>query len=938
MSADKQTRRNKKRPRSDFQRLGRRFMSGLLRSLFLINRSTRTSSAGFVLPTTALLLLVLTLTVGTVSYRTFSRTESVIAQREQQNIDNAAAPMIDRAKAKLEYLFAKDERFPGGVPSSDVLVSMLLNDGSNGIPKITASEPYDFPGETRIDINNDGAPDNAWVFESDLNGDGQADTDELVTYSILMDDEGTVPASSTVVSITDQLSDDKADALVTRNGPINTSESSNNCGANRAPEAGWQVVHTAKLQKNFQVTAFAVNRRNPVNTTASALEFQQVRQASRGNKWGAWFKYDLELFPGANVDFFWNGAMHTEGNFLVRDDFTARMISSHNSCLYTQDASEITLGVDTGAGRSYQGEVLSAKTSVNDFTDNGDEPRFHLFTSDGQAPTTNATGDLTPSNDSVTTDATSKKALRNILLDPIKLFTEDADNALAHRGGDDWDHDTANWDSGAFVDARRIYNNPSTTPYLDDTYRADNRYGPKRSYDDSNAIPANTSVGTAITSNTALTALDAANDIYGLDGYWEKRAIGQGLRVIVGQRLELGDNNGWARTEEPTEWPMYPPDADFGTEVRQRRSLHDNLAAVQGMVVYHHGINGGALPAACIASTVHPGTQASIVNSRSFETATIGGTDKLQTDFFNGVGTNGWEFAFPYTTDATFASAIASNQPLGKVLRNLATFAGDPLGGAPSFAPTQDSQVHPAPYMAAWGDFSSLRRIFESGTAYASLSPADQSTLHSAACTVGMLAYNLDNEITAAAVNLTDSNINSLGVQIEQLIDGKGNGNGAGDIDSYIGATLPTEKGGKDKIPDDLEGKPIITSGAVPQSAWNDTVNNTFSLGGENARPGCVLDVTGSINSYDRACDAADYYLQFTVEDFYRALLAQNSLGQTLTSRFLSATALLERGSQISRDRALGFKPGYMPTAPADSNNIAWNSDSGLIGTAVNGS
>ena len=377
MSADKQTRTRKSRKsRSDFKRLSRRFMSSLLRSLFFIHKPVRYKTEGFVLPTTALLLLVLTLTVGTLSFRTFSRSTSVIAQREQQVIDNAAAPTIDRAKAKLEYLFSKDERFPGGVPSSDVIASLMLNDGSNGISKNT-SNPYTFPDETRVDINGGGV-DNAWSFQTDVNGDGNVDADEIVVYSVLMDDENGGN------SIIDDLSAAKADALVTRNGPINAAQASGGCSSARAPEKGWEVVSTSKLQKNFQITSFVANK-NDVNRTASALEFQQVRQANRGNKWGAWFLYDLELFPGADEEFVWNGAMHTEGNFIARGDYTARMISSHNSCLYTQDASEITLADSP----SYRGEILSAKTSSNNFSSGSTSGTvFDLFTNDGQKPTT----------------------------------------------------------------------------------------------------------------------------------------------------------------------------------------------------------------------------------------------------------------------------------------------------------------------------------------------------------------------------------------------------------------------------------------------------------------------------------------------------------------------------------------------------------------------
>ncbi len=928
MSANKQTRhRNPRKPRSDFQRLSRRFMSGFLRSLFLINKPARAGQAGFVLPTTVLLLLVLTLTVGALSFRTFSRSSSVIALREQQVIDSAAAPAVDRAKAKLEYLFSEDTRFPGGIPSSDVLISMMLNNGTNSIPQITANDPYTFPGETRVDING-GGNDNAWSFPIDVDGNGTIESGELVVYSLLMDDSN----ADGSVALTSDLSTAKANALIARNGPINTSESQTGCTSARAPEAGWQVVNAATLQKNFQVTAFVANRNN-VNRTASAIELQQVRQASRGNKWGAWFKYDLELFPGASRAFFWNGAMHTEGNFIIRDKYKARMISSHNSCLYTQDSSEITLA----STNNFQGQVLSAKTITNNFegaSSNNDSatsgvPFFHLFTYNAQKPDDVNNVKIGADNDSVTA---SQQDLRGILLDPIKLFTEDV---LAHRtpsSSTGWTRNTA-WENNPFFTKKRIYNQNSATPYLDDTYRADNRYGPKAVYDSYNKIPSGSSVGSAITSNTTLTALDATNNVYGLDGYWERRAIGQGLRIIVGQRLELGNPFGWKGAFETTannRDSLYPPNTSVSTEALQRRSLYDNLAAVQGMVVYHYASNSGQLPRACIASTAHPGTATTIINSRTFNTVDVAGTQKLNTDFFSGLGTNGWEYAFPYTTTTSFATAIGSTQPLGKVLRNLGTFGGDPLGGSPSFVPTQDTDVHPAPNMAAWGDFSQLRRIFASGTSYANLSPADQATLHSAACTVGMLSYDLNNEIQIA--NTPFPNLNSLGVQMEQLIDGTGSG-GSADIDTYIGQTLSSQN----HVPVALRGQPIITSGAVSQTAWSDTVDNTDTSTNPNARAGCTSDSFGGTNRYNRACDAADFYLQFSTEDFYRALIAQGNLGATLASRYSAATAFLNRGSQFSRDRALGFKKGSVPPVTPTTSGVSWSNNTGLIGTSVGG-
>jgi hypothetical protein len=743
MSANKQTRANTRKPRSDFRRLGRRFMSGVLRSLFFVNKPARFKQAGFVLPTTVLLLLVLTLTVGALSFRTFSRSESVIAFRQEQLVDSAAAPAIDRAKAKLEYLFSKDPRFPGGIPSSDVIASMMLNDGVN-VARNTSNDPYTFPDEARIDINNNSVNDNAWVFEADVNGDGNVEPEELITYSILMDDQATV--GSTTISMTDNLSDAKADALISRNGPINTSEAQTGCRSDVAPESGWQAINAATLQKNFQITAFVADRNNAVNSTATALEFQQVRQADRGNKWGAWFKYDLELFPGASRDFYWNGAMHTEGNLLLRDKYVSRMISSHNSCLYTEPASEMTMA-DTGA---YKGELLSAKVSANDFSgtsaSDAANPTVHLFTRNAQKPSVSGNAvKIWTDEDSVDADA---EDLRNILLDPIKLFTEDV---LAHRSDTGWSHRTDDWDT-----KKRIYNNPSATPYLDDTYRADNRYGPKAVYDDNNAIPSGSSVGDTITGNNALTALDAASNVYGLDGYWERRAIGQGLRIIVGQRLELGDTFGWKGNSEP----LYPPTSNISTEVRQRRALYDNLASVQGMVVYHRESSSGELPLACIASTAHPGTATTIQNSRTFTNYPTPSsiTPKMQVDFLTGNGTNGWEFDFY----SSFSSKIAATEPLGIALRNLAYFAGDPKGGAPSFVPEQlfpdlSPVVHPYPQQAMWGDFSNLRRVvssLDSGTTYTNLSPADKSTLHTAACTLGLLAYSIDTQVSSGGPTL----------------------------------------------------------------------------------------------------------------------------------------------------------------------------------------
>ena len=317
MSADKQTRRENRKHRSDFQRLSRRFMSGLLRSLFLINKPPRAGQLGFVLPTTVLLLLMVTLTAGAMGFRSFSRTQAVIAQREQEVIVGAATPAVDRAKAKIEYLFSRDIRFPGGLPTSNKLQAMMRNventeaGGSNNspIPGTDGDDPpYTLPDEDRLDLNNDGVLDNAWSFNTDINGDGTAAPNEIVVYSILMDDAQTIPGGDSslpadIRDIDDPLSQDKANALVNRNAPIDTATAGNACPviggsggtvatARGTNSQGWEELDNVNLLKNFQIDAFVINN-NAANRTISTLEFQQVRQAVRGNKWGAWFRNDI---------------------------------------------------------------------------------------------------------------------------------------------------------------------------------------------------------------------------------------------------------------------------------------------------------------------------------------------------------------------------------------------------------------------------------------------------------------------------------------------------------------------------------------------------------------------------------------------------------------------------------------------------------------------
>jgi hypothetical protein len=769
-------------------------MSGLLRSLFFVSQPGRYRKAGFVLPTTVLLLLMVTLTVGAMSFRTFSRTEQSIAIRNQQIVDEIAAPAIDRAKAKIEFLFTEDASIADKRPPSSSDLLTALHEPASGIEDV-----YTFPGEGRVDIDGDSANDDAWKFSLD---DGTE-----VIYSIVLDDfidpDGS-PDNDDEITISESTDVVKAQNKVVRNGPLDTTTPTGSCPVERLAGNGWQLAG-GKLAKNIQVNVLTVKDKGKPSETVSASEYQQVRTATRGNKWGAWFRYDMVVTPGES--FRWNGAMHSEGGMLANSGFVAYMVSSEGSCIYDDTASSIE--VKGNEDHPFLGQLISGNVFENEFEDGA---YFHAAgTADeaGNAGYTDEGYQLTTSVDMIKNGATS---IADILQDPVKIFTEDEFVHVEAPSNTTWERDTDKWDPDTNkFGIGRVRNDVSgaARPFLDDGYRADNRYGPKPSYNKENTlIGAGKFSGDDIVANTTLTNNVASNAELGLDGYWERSAVAQGLRIIVGQRLELGNTFGWKGNKDP----LYPPNGDFdvmrnsdGTalkgvnEALQMRSLRDNLAAVQSMAVYHYTHDNGQSPLACVASTAHPGSFETIKQSRTFDkyqhlpSPIASTTRQWETDFFTGKGTNGIAFTPPSITTTTHGALPSDWQ---KALKNLAYFAGDPLGGAPSFPAKQvqagsaGAFVHPYPYLSMWGDFSILRRIFEYDSTY-ELSPADQSTIHTAACTLGMLAYNikavedeLNNipaaELTALALSLdsisggttTDDWISRLYDSVQGDIDG----------------------------------------------------------------------------------------------------------------------------------------------------------------------
>lgn len=695
-----------------YRSMSKAFVTWLLRTTLILNRKkVRTQVAGFVLPTTVFLILVVGLTAGALTYRAFNSSTRAINETQNRVIYNAATPAVDRARAKLEFLFDanKDSRYPGGVPSEEFLASMLLNSdtgvtvkGRKATPlRIAGSDPYTLPDETRIDING-GAVDNAWRYRADTNNDGVADA--TVVYSIIFSTPADEPGKrgwQKLIELTDEqkarpsVKEPNSDDIISfaRTGPLSNNKaktcSVSTAGTGSSVEGGWyqDVTNTSILRKNFQVDALVIPDsigRPGATNNFTTLEFNQDRILSRGNKWGAWFRNDLEIFPGPA--FQWNGAMHTEGSLIVgNNSFSAYLISAPNSCFWYESASEVTVTDINNAttGERFQGQVISGRMNNNAF---GDGSLFYIYSDNFNL---NSKANLNSTSDSVTSGSPFSLSLDSSTLQLSNGYksrsSSDPSNTATGLRNTGYNSSTL---------AKRIFNKSEAAPYVDDTYRADDRYGPKQKYSDKIRIPSGKNSGDQILAGDNV-AVDTSQPIeagasliasnptagsdassVGLDGYWERRARIQGLRLLVGERLELGNANGWVapqdrpnnnpqdltattvtpgdgnfttlregsfpnnpaslykttRYKTTTDFaeaelftsdnegdPLYPPHSETNMthEQRQRRALRDNLSAVQGMAIYHGAVNKD-YPIACYANTAHHGSPFTLRQSINF--------------------------------------------------------------------------------------------------------------------------------------------------------------------------------------------------------------------------------------------------------------------------------------------------------------------------------
>jgi hypothetical protein len=392
----------------------------LLRTVFGTQKQQQSANPGFVLPTVAMVSIVVVLLTTAIMFRSFDRAKIASNVRVNQVAMSSAAPAIDRARAKLKKLF-DDNRLARATPTEAGLDGVL----------VTYKDEYTFGDEKNLTINcidpssglNAGVCANttgkelktAWQFPVDTDNNGKFDSYTL--YGIYYKNPD-LNSTNTQYKV-------KRNPIQARTTPMTFTSIGGNCGTSKVTSAslvgvnGWfKGNKSLRLVKAFFVYTVTVPitstttipsgtssnyEVNTGNRSFSALEYEQdkVQQSLINN--AVVYQDDLGLTPG--VDFRLNGRIFTNANFLTGSgsaNIRIYQVSSPNSCFYEADNAKITVGGNISNG-GFTGGVTRYTS-------------FDLFPGKGNTPSSSSTPSTVISlngNQSVT-DSSTDVAYNNL--------------------------------------------------------------------------------------------------------------------------------------------------------------------------------------------------------------------------------------------------------------------------------------------------------------------------------------------------------------------------------------------------------------------------------------------------------------------------------------------------------------------------------------------
>ncbi|MBW4555246.1 MAG: hormogonium polysaccharide biosynthesis protein HpsA [Trichormus sp. ATA11-4-KO1] len=341
----------------------------LLRTLFVSKRRKTSANAGFVLPTVAMVSIVVVLLTTAILFRSFERSKNASNVRVNEVVLKAAAPAMDRAKAKINQLF-QDPRLPRSTPS-DLSLSQVIEGNINQFTfgdETQLKVVKDFNGTTGI--QEEEILNTAWKYPVDTDNDGKFDS--YTIYGIYF----RTPTSTRARS-----------PLEARVQPMDEGAFGSQCqsdiatSANLVSSQGWYKVGS-KLKRSIFIHTATVPITNIAglddtkyekftgNRGFAALEYQQDRERIPLANNAVIYEDDLEISPGAGLNL--NGRVFTNGNLLTRSGGTAirfYLVSSPKSCYYTEENSKIVVA----------GNVINSR--VNE-TSSGNDVRVDLFDKD----------------------------------------------------------------------------------------------------------------------------------------------------------------------------------------------------------------------------------------------------------------------------------------------------------------------------------------------------------------------------------------------------------------------------------------------------------------------------------------------------------------------------------------------------------------------------
>lgn len=343
----------------------------LLRSLFVTKRRRNSVNAGFVLPTVAMVALVVILLTTAILFRSFERSKNASNVRVNEAVLSAASPALDRAKAKINKLF-QDPKLPRSTPSDYSLYQVITS----------SLNQYTFGDETQLKLVNDfngtagiqtntGSLDTeeslttAWKYPVDTNNDGKFDSFTL--YGIYF---------------RSPLSDRPRSPLEARTPPMNENNKGTQCDAGATTSAqlvgtqGWyKRGGTLKRGIFVYTTTVPITKDIPGLTPTdaakyqifqgnkgfAALEYEQDRERFPISNNAVLYNDDLEIAPGGGLRL--NGRIVTNGNLLTGktgDPIRLYLVSSPKSCYYNEANSKIIVGGNVANGRVTNGTDITS--------------------------------------------------------------------------------------------------------------------------------------------------------------------------------------------------------------------------------------------------------------------------------------------------------------------------------------------------------------------------------------------------------------------------------------------------------------------------------------------------------------------------------------------------------------------------------------------------